>query len=242
MNWAALQQKVNRMFSLVYAWIAFIPAFVSKTAKDVEIEIENEDGAVEVIRHPNIAKMKEDVNRRLDDLKVSFSANHFCWSNTDLQTFPSVLKADHIESNRGDAYDPQTGIFTAPSEGSYLFATTVFVNSLSGENADGSKPDFVNETKWIEDMHININRYDKDAAIRGDGTGADKIGECWIGEVGRLVDGNKRAKWMRKSASATAIHYLKKGEKVCLEWVVWNNANKGDKVMMSFNFSGTKIH
>lgn len=182
------------------------------------------------------------LNSWRNNLTVSFSANHFYWDVEPNVTFPSILKADNVETNRGSAYDPSTGIFTAPSDGSYMFAATVFVSTFTGKNADGSNPDFAKQAKWHEDMHININSYDANKTPKGDGTGADKIGEMWIGEDGGLIDGDKRKKWYRKSASATAIHYLKKGEKVCLEFQIWNKAEVGDKVMMSYNFSGTKLH
>ena len=198
-------------------------------------------GLIDEIRGKATATINS-LNSWRNNLTVSFSANRFYWGPTPNVVFPSVLKADNVETNRGSAYDPNTGIFTAPSDGSYLFAATVFVSTLTGENADGSKPDLKTQTKWHEDMQININRYDASKQIKGNGTGADKIGEMWIGEDGGLIDGDKRKKWFRKSASAQAIHYLKKGEKVCLEFQVWNGADVGDKVMMSYNFSGTKLH
>jgi hypothetical protein len=184
--------------------------------------------------------------KKLEDWRnaqtISFSANQFYWGGTPNVTFPSVLKAENVESNRGSGYDPKTGIFTAPSDGSYLFAATVFVSTVTGLNKDGSKPDFAKQKKWHDDMHFNINRYDANKQIKGDGTGADKIGEIWIGEDGGLITDDTRKKWFRKSASATAIRYLKKGEKVAIEFQIWDEAEAGDQVMVSFNFSGTKLH
>ena len=61
MNLAALNQKVNRVFSLIYAWIAFIPEFVSITPKDVTITVPNEDGTETTRTHPNLAKWTQSV-------------------------------------------------------------------------------------------------------------------------------------------------------------------------------------
>jgi hypothetical protein len=186
------------------------------------------------------AQIKKLEDWRTDQV-VSYSANQFKWSSVPNVIFPSTLKADNVESNRGSGYDPATGIFTVPSNGSYLFSASLAVSTLTGLNKDGSKANF-NDRKWHEDMHINLNRYDIGKRIDGTGTGADKIGEIWIGQDGGLITDNTTQKWFRKNGSTTAIHYLKKGEKISVDFVVWNEAVAGDKVHMSFNFCGTKLH
>ena len=62
MNWAALQQKVDRVFSLIYAWIGFIPAFFSSTPQDVTVTWENEDGSTTTQTFPNLKKMLENIH------------------------------------------------------------------------------------------------------------------------------------------------------------------------------------
>jgi len=59
MNYAALQQAVNRLMNNMFAWIAFIPAFVSLTPQYVSITLENPDGTESTVSHANLAKMKE---------------------------------------------------------------------------------------------------------------------------------------------------------------------------------------
>lgn len=61
MNWAKLQQDVNRVFSLIYAWIGFIPAYFSSTAQDVTVTWENEDGTTTTQTHPNLVKITDDI-------------------------------------------------------------------------------------------------------------------------------------------------------------------------------------
>jgi len=191
---------------------------------------------------------EEEINSKMEEFvawknsqNINFSANEFYWGATPNVTFPSVLKAKTKELNVGGAYDSETGVFTAPIDGTYMFCATVFVSTFSGANADGSKANY-NDKKWHEDILVNLNHYLAKEQIFGTGKGANKLGEMWIGEDGGLIDGDKRKKWHRKSASTQAIKYLKRGEKVCLEFQIWNEANTGDKVSMSYNFSGTKIN
>lgn len=165
---------------------------------------------------------------------VSFSANKFLWSDDPkkFQTYPNNLIATNVESNRGRAYSNKTGFFTAPSDGSYMFMATVFASTFNGRHKNGAKTG--NHRKWRDDMIFYITRYN--AGVTPDRKG-DVIAQLWLGEQ----HGSANYKY-RKSASAQAIHYLKKGEKIVLEWRTWNSAKPGDKVMLSFNFSGAKLH
>ena len=61
MNYAALQQSVNRLLANIWAWIAFIPAFVSSTAQDVSITMVDTEGNEVDVVHPNIAKWRENI-------------------------------------------------------------------------------------------------------------------------------------------------------------------------------------
>lgn len=61
MNYAKLQQDVNRLLNNMYAWIAFIPAFVSATAQNVSITLENANGTTTTTTHPNLAKWMQSV-------------------------------------------------------------------------------------------------------------------------------------------------------------------------------------
>lgn len=62
MNLAALNQKVNRVFALIAAWINFIPAFFSSTAQDVTVTWPNEDESTTTQTHPNLAKWMQSVS------------------------------------------------------------------------------------------------------------------------------------------------------------------------------------
>ena len=58
MNYAVLQQSVNRLLANIWAWIAFIPAFVSSTPQDVSITLVDTGGDETKVVHPNIMKMR----------------------------------------------------------------------------------------------------------------------------------------------------------------------------------------
>lgn len=60
------------------------------------------------------------------DSEVGFSAK-LSHELHDLSTF-SVIKYDYVIFNAGNGYDPNTGIFTVPVEGMYMF--TYFVEAL----------------------------------------------------------------------------------------------------------------
>jgi hypothetical protein len=174
-----------------------------------------------------------------EKMRIIFSANHFVWNGVQEVKLHTILKADRVEVNEGSAYDSNTGIFTAPIDGFYNFSSKVFVNTLV-KNEDGSSIDYT-DMKWHEDMIFAINRYDQDVTPDGSGAGADKIGEMWLGQVGSVGPDNLQAKWRRDQASDSVNHYLKAGEKVCVEFLVWNNATDSDGVMVSFSFSGHRI-
>lgn len=174
-------------------------------------------------------------------MSIAFSANHFVWNYVQETKLHTILKADNVEINEGGGYDKNTGIFTAPTDGIYHFSAKVFINTCCLKKADGKTTVNYAERKWHEDMFFNINRYDKDKKPNGTGVGADKIGEIWIGEVGAVGADNLRAKWNRNQASDSVNHYLKAGEKVCVEFVTWNTATTSDGVMASYTFSGHRI-
>ncbi|CAC5382182.1 C1QL [Mytilus coruscus] len=57
----------------------------------------------------------------------------YAWlSKTELKVGPHhTLILDHVETNSGDAYNHHSGVFTAPSNGIYLFSYTVFPDQHS---------------------------------------------------------------------------------------------------------------
>ena len=173
-------------------------------------------------------------------MSIAFSANHFVWNGVQETKLHTILKADTVEINAGNGYDKNTGIFTAPTDGIYHFTAKVFISTILKE-ADGTTTVDYTEPKWHEDMLFNINRYDRDKTPQGNGSGADKIGEMWIGQVGSIGPDNLQANWNRNQASDSANHFLKAGEKVCIEFVTWNRATEEDGVMASYTFSGHRI-
>lgn len=87
MDLTALQQKVNRVFSLIYAWIGFIPTFFSSTPQDVTVTWENEDGSTTTQTHPNLAKMKTSMhihveNTDIDTLRTPGLYTSSTWINS----------------------------------------------------------------------------------------------------------------------------------------------------------------
>lgn len=57
----------------------------------------------------------------------------YAWlSKTEQKVGPHhTLILDHVETNSGNAYNHHSGVFTAPSNGIYLFSYTVFPDSHS---------------------------------------------------------------------------------------------------------------
>jgi hypothetical protein len=184
---------------------------------------------------------EEVINKKLiefqewkNSMTIVFSANHFVWNSKQETKLHTILKADNVEVNAGNGYDPATGIFTAPTAGYYNFSAKVFVSTML------SDVDYT-EKKWHEDMIFNINRYNADKNPDGSGTNADKIGELWIGQVGSIGADTLQSNWNRNQASDSVNHYLQAGEKVCIEFVIWNEATEDDGVMASYTFSGHRI-
>jgi len=178
-------------------------------------------------------KLKEFQDWR-ESQAVAFSANHFVWHDQQETKLHTVLKADNVVLNLSNGYDKETGIFTAPTDGVYHFSAKVFINTALSEIDD-------THYKWHDDMVFNINRYDRDKTPLGNGSNGDKIGEMWIGQVGESGPDRLHVKWNRNEASDSVNHALKKGEKVCVEFVTWNGATEDDGLMASYTFSGHRI-
>ena len=64
MDLVEIQQKVDRLLSLIYAWIAFIPEFFSTTPGDVTVTFTGESGAPVVRTHPNLQKIIDTVDAK----------------------------------------------------------------------------------------------------------------------------------------------------------------------------------
>ena len=55
---------------------------------------------------------------------ASLKQNHFTLKGID-----DVVKFDDVKVNRGQGYNPSTGVFTAPRKGMYLFTCMIMSNS-----------------------------------------------------------------------------------------------------------------
>ncbi|XP_063045414.1 complement C1q-like protein 2 [Engraulis encrasicolus] len=79
-------------------------------------------------------KMVEELRRERDESRVSFSASLVSTGSVTFGPYSGpqpTLVYNHIFSNIGNAYNPHTGIFTAPVRGIYHFVFFVFGDGSS---------------------------------------------------------------------------------------------------------------
>ena len=94
---------------------------------------------------------------------VSFMCNHvsYCCLFVDLQGENQNIVFDNAVTNLGNAYHPLHGIFTAPVDGTYLFAITLSGISASSDNTFYAYLD-VNGTTMLRFL---VHRYEQSSHV-----------------------------------------------------------------------------
>lgn len=167
---------------------------------------------------------------------ITFSANEFVWSNNTNVTYPSILSPSNVEINTWGGYDKNSGIFTAPKSGIYLFSASIARNTIVAKDEKGKNLQS-NSSVRKEDMLFNFMKYSTSQTPSPDRSTGHRFGEIWIGQVNTKVNQT----WQRGSGATNVITHLNKGEKVTLEFGIWDGAKNGYTTELSYSLSGYMI-
>ncbi|XP_062375719.1 complement C1q-like protein 2 [Sardina pilchardus] len=88
-----------------------------------------------------VEKQIEELKKENGDSKVAFSASFAVSENKHIGPFDTAITLifNHVFINIGSAYDPNTGIFTAPVRGVYQFHYHIFAGGAHGAGANLQK-------------------------------------------------------------------------------------------------------
>lgn len=175
------------------------------------------------------------IDSKLAENRVSFDATNEYFSYI---TFPSIIKESVVNINDGNGFNPDSGVFRAPSSGTYVINLNVLADTFYGKNADGSSAN-LNDSKWREDKHIYIKKFLANEDVTLDG--GNIIGKVWIGQNGSDSSGDVTL-GHRKAASRSVIVKLNEGDKISIQFLKWDNASEGDKIKAIVHFSGYKLY
>ena len=227
-------KKIFKLSNLIVASLLTCSSLFATCANDIDMGGHRITNVGEPIEDSDVIT-KGYLDNKINSNSVSFSATNEYFSYI---TFPSTIVESSVNINESNSFNPESGVFTAPSNGVYLFNLDILIDTFYGKNADGSNAD-LNDSKWREDKHIYIKKFNTNESVTLNG--GTILGKVWIGMEGKDSNGNV-VLGHRKAGSRSVIVKLEEGEKVCVQFLKWDNSEEGDKIKAIIHFSGFKLH